>query len=672
MKQIAKTAFSTASKILLPKKPTFQANYVIRDHNQGAFTNGQVPTDPAALEVLTHFDSLNQQGPEHFGRLETGGQEYGSYVMSFRDLTELFAKVLEATPNGTEFRSLTRGGYGNSVAPLHAGDLEKYLEFVNEKTKGRTAFKVFDYNTNIAEMEHCVQTLKKVGAKIEIAVPHTPEESYQPFFAKKMEEAAKLAAAVGADLSVKRMVTGLGVEDAKRVGGVVFPLALKYGIGSVGLHAHGNVPEAAAEFVKSGIDHGVSTNTDFVHKGSGGTFPNIYDLGDALAKRNYNLEFSPKQLATLGEIDSIQQGRDKSYAAIRVGGAWSEKAKVEMGMPDGGESYSVEAIGKSKYSKFAGVSPANALDIFEVYYKEFRERFAMPTSVTPGHKRIETGTIFSIEKTLETILPECKNQDGIDFAKMAKMLKAQSHEQLYSGLNVDIVDAFRNDKLPQKLSEEAMKFLCAEHMKTTLKQDAFKGLHQEAKDLLVAASFNSEAVQDIAKKLVQEDKLPKEVLTAKEDKFCPISLVQASGERTYLESDKAPERFKTCHEKISARVAEGAKVSSITNAAIVAAALTGGDTVYVDGSYRGAKPSAEGLSAAEHKKATAEFYSKNAVDLSANKSYSLPLPGKLMELGADGYFSGSVVNESGDDQPGKVIQPTGKSGLAAGSVVNTR
>lgn len=661
------TLAKTASKILLPK-----FNYVIRDHNQGAFTNGQVPTDLAALSAVRHFDSLNQQGEEHFGKLETGGQEYGSYVMSFRELTDLFGKMLEATPNGTEFRSLTRGGYGNSVAPLHAGDLEKYLGFVNDQTKGRTAFKVFDYNTNINEMQHCVKTLQKLGAKIEIAIPHTPEESYQPFFVKKVEEAAKLAAAVGADLSIKRMVTGLGVEDAKRVGGIVFPLALKYGIGAVGLHAHGNVPEAAAEFVKTGIDHGVSTNTDFVHKGSGGTFPNIYDIGDALAKRNYNLEFSSQQLTTLGEIDNIQQGRDKRYAAIRVGGAWSEKSKIEMGMPDGGESYSVEAIGKSKYSKIAGVSPEAAKEIFEVYYKEFRERFAMPTSVTPGHKRIETGTIFSVEKTLETILPECKNKDGIDFDKMAKMLKTQSHDQLYSGMSVDIVDAFRNDKLPQKLSDEAMKFLCAEHMKTTLKQDAFKGLHQEAKDLLVAASFNSEAVQDLAKKLVQENKLPPEVLTAKADKFSPISLVQASGERAYLESDKAPERFKTCHEKISERVVEGTKVSNITNAAIIAAALTGGDITYVDGSYRGVKPSAEGLTAEEHKKATADFYVKNLVNLSANKTHSLPLPGRMMELGADGYFSGSVIDEGGNDQPGKVIQPTGKTGLAAGSVEKVR
>ena len=558
------------------------------------------------------------------------------------------------------------------MAPLHGEDLEKYLKFVNDQTKGRTAFKVFDYNTNINEMEHCVKTLQKLGAKIEIAIPHTPEDSYQPFFVKKVEEAAKLAASVGADLSVKRMVTGLGVEDAKRVGGVVFPLALKYGIAAVGLHAHGNVPEAAAEFVKSGIDHGVSTNTDFVHKGSGGTFPNIYDIGEALAKRNYNLEFSPQQLATLGEIDSIQQARDKRYTAIRVGGAWSEKSKIEMGMPDGGESYSVEAIGKSKYSKIAGVSPEAAKEVFEIYYKEFRERFAMPTSVTPGHKRIETGTIFSIEKTLEAILPECKNKDGIDFAKVAKTIKSKTHEELYEGLSVDIVDAFRNNKLPQKLSDDALKFLCAEHMKTTLKQDAFKGLPQEAKDLLIAASSNSDAVQDIAKKLVQENLLPKEVLTGKQDKFCPISLVQASGERCYLESDKAPARYKDCHEKISERVAKGAKVNNIDNAAIIAASLTGGDTTYVDGTYRGSKPSAEGLTSEEHKKATADFYVKNLVDLSVSKKHSWPVPSKMLEFGTDGLFSGSVIGEDGIDQPGKVIQPTSKSGLAASSEVKSR
>ncbi len=664
-------AFSTVAKQVVPKfeEPSVLFNFVVRDHNQGAFRNGQIPTDAEAMEVATQFDSLNQKGLAYFSRFESGGQEFGSYTMSFRNPVDLLKQYVAAMPNGTEIRSLTRGGYGNSVAPLNPKDLEKWMGLVNESTNGRTAFKIFDYNTFLPELQHCTQTAKQLGAKVEIAIPHSPEESYQPFFQKKVEEAAKFAAENGAGLSVKRMVAGLTVEEVRKVAHVVFAAAQKYGIKSVGLHAHGDVPAAVAEFAKIGHDYGIQTNVDFVHRGSGprsdapGTFSNIYDIGEQLAKRGIVVDLSAAQLGTLSDIDKLQQGRDKKYSAIRTGGAWTDSAKIAMGMPDGGESYSVEAIEKSSYSKKAGMDKQLANDIFEVYYKEFRERFGMPTSVTPGHKRIETGSIYSIEKTIDSVTQECTVDGKVDLSKVAKAIKGLTHQQLYSGMSPEIIDAFRNNELPQPLSQDAFKFICSEHMKNTLKQGAFKDLPQESKDALISMADNSKAVEEFAKKLVKEKLLPEAVLVGKDEKFCKESLIQASGAREYLESQKAPERYTTCYQAISARVEQGAAVANIANAAIIAAALTGGDTVYVDGSYRGSLPSAAGLTKEEHKKACADFYSKNHVDLSQKKA-ALPSNVNLLGFGTDGLFAGSVVDaKDAMDRPGAKIEPLESSAI---------
>lgn len=74
-----------------------------------------------------------------------------------------------------------------------------------------------------------------------------------------------------------------------------------------------------------------------------------------------------------------------------------------MGMPDGGEAYTVEAIIKAKIPELLSVDISKAKDIFQEYYKEFRARFGMLVSVTPGHKRIEEGAITSMLNTTEWI-----------------------------------------------------------------------------------------------------------------------------------------------------------------------------------------------------------------------------------------------------------------------------
>ena len=99
---VVSKSFSDASSKMLPS-----FNLVIRDHNQGAFRNGQDPADAKSLEIMGLFDELNQHGPECFDKLEGGGQEPGSVAMSFRSPKDLFQKSVAAMPNGTKIRSLT-------------------------------------------------------------------------------------------------------------------------------------------------------------------------------------------------------------------------------------------------------------------------------------------------------------------------------------------------------------------------------------------------------------------------------------------------------------------------------------------------------------------------------------------------------------------------------------
>jgi hypothetical protein len=438
------------------------------------------------------------------------------------------------------------------------------------------------------------------------------------------------------------MVAGLTVEEAKTIAHTLFPAALKYGIVNVGLHAHGDVPASAAEFIKIGMDYGIKVNTDFVHDGSGptpnspGTFPSMKGIVKELAARGVDIELTPKQLENLAKIDKLQRERGKEYVALRVGGAWSEEKKIAMGLPDGGESYSVETIVKSQYSKelkkhFVGAKDEDifniAKDIFEVSYKEFRERFGMPTGVTPRHKRIETGAIHSADKIIGLITQECVEGNVINQDKLSKLMKSKSYDDLYSGLNSDIVDAFRNDKLPQKLEESALRFLCSENMKNTLKQDSFKGLDQETKNSLIEKAYDREKVmEEIRVRGLENKGLPKEITAGSDDKFSNVSLLQASGKREYLESDKAPERYKASYAKISANVEKGAEVSDINAAAIFAATLTAGETTFVDGTFsrkneKGEElglPSAKGLSVKEHQEECKKFYTENRANFSAN------------------------------------------------------
>lgn len=108
--------------------------------------------------------------------------------MSGRNPGELYSKLHEHAPD-TWLRSLSRSCYGNSVFPLHPNDLKKWYSFVHNHGK-KVIFKLFDYNTNFEEMEIALQTLRDIGATVEIAIPHSPDPQYKEFFYRKIEDAA--------------------------------------------------------------------------------------------------------------------------------------------------------------------------------------------------------------------------------------------------------------------------------------------------------------------------------------------------------------------------------------------------------------------------------------------------------------------------------------------------
>jgi hypothetical protein len=632
---LAETRVESVNKTLVAEKEKsseeakFTLNYVGRDINQSVYRNDQNQTDPEYLEILRLFGQLNDKGAKIFGYFETGGQEPGSHFMNYRNPDELFTKLTENASSNVEFRHLIRGAYGNSTEPLHGDDLEKWVNYVNSATQGKTVFKVFDYNSNIAEFEECVKIIKASGAKVEIAIPHSPDEEKgcKDFFKAKVEELCEFAGKNGADISVKRMVAGLKVEEAEEIADIVFSTAKRHGIQKVGLHAHGDNPEAVAAFIKKGIDNGISVNADFGYEGSN-AFPSAKSIVQALEKMGVESGITKEQVDVLDSMNDTQVKRDQKYEFVKARTGWTTEQKEKMGMPDGGESYSLEAIEKTGTSALGGYLKSLAMhlkgkeendithndifdekvfnmakDVFEVAYLETRKRFGMPTGVTPGHKRIETLTIYAANKVVDSIITDCISSDKtLDREKLSELISSKTHQDLYSGAgksSPDIIDAFRNDLLPKKLDKDAMVFLCSEHMQKTLTQKAFDGLTKEEKGSIITeieksygetAEFykNNEQTRhdDVFKKVkefVDAGKLPSEVLTSKDEKFNPISLMQAHGRREYVEGAKAREKFTKCLDELKEKVSQGAEVTDETKQATFAATLALGNINYVNG-----------------------------------------------------------------------------------------
>jgi len=578
--------------------------------------------DPRYFQIAYLWNHGNKVGDQKiFGHLETGGQEPGKTAMSGRNPGDLYAKLHEVAPD-TWLRSLSRGAYGNSVFPLHTNDLTKWYNFVNKHGQ-KVIFKVFDYNTNIREMENALQIISKMGAPIEIAVPQSPDAQYFEYFEKKWEEAAKKAKEYGATLSIKRMVAGLSEDEAKRVADIAIPIAQKYGVTDVTLHAHGDVSAAIAAFISAGVQYGLeNVRGDIVHKGSGGgkpnsppTFPNFYETADRLAQLGVKINVSQDQLDILRKIDEIQHVRDQKFACIRTSGAFSIPDKVAMGMPDGGEFYTVEAIIKAKLPEKLGISLEKAKDLFQEYYKEFRQRFGMMVSVTPGHKRIEEGSITSMLNTLEVIKDLAKelkiNISELTQTDLRKKIRTLPYETLYGNLNPKTIDAVRNNHLPIKLSNDTFEFICRTHMRNVLKQAAFKDLDQSVIAALIQNAPFVEKIEQIATPLVKEGKLPKYALQPRNESFHPLSLLQAAGLREYTENAGSLETGSQLREAVDRYHRQGSPVEdfygSLDNAECIGI-LTGTTTYISATSLRGPLPTPEGLSKKQYDRELAIYY----------------------------------------------------------------
>lgn len=607
-----------------PNRSQVSFNLVIRDHDQSAFGNGMNSTlDPRYFQIAYLWNLGNKVGEQKiFGHLETGGQEPGKTAMSGRNPGELYAKLHEVAPD-TWLRSLSRGAYGNSVFPLHTNDLTKWYNFVNRSGQNKVIYKVFDYNTNIKEMETALQIISKMGAPIEIAVPQSPDQQYFEYFGRKFEEAAKKAKEYGATLSIKRMVAGLTEEEAKRVADLSIPIAMKYGINDVTLHAHGDVSAAIAAFIHSGVQYGLkNVRGDIVHKGSGGgktnsppTFPNFYETAERLAQLGVKINVSQEQLEILKKIDEIQHIRDSKFSAIRTSGAFSVADKVAMGMPDGGEFYTVESIIKAKLPEKLEISLEKAKELFQEYYKEFRQRFGMMVSVTPGHKRIEEGAVTSMLNTLEVIKGLAKelgvNVSDLKATELRKKLDSLPYEQLYGNLNPKTIDAIRNNHLPVKLATETFEFICRTHMRNVLKQAAFKDLDQKVIASLIENAPFVEKVSEIANTLVKESKLPKQVIQPKNEAFHPLSLIQASGVREYTENAGSLETGSQLRETIERHHRQGSPVESLYGSiedAECIGILTGNTSYVTTSCLRGPLPTPEGLSKKQYDRELAIYY----------------------------------------------------------------
>lgn len=410
---------------------------VFRDDTQGKDQNKKTDrTHPVVAEAYRLWNELNEIGSYKFaGYIEAGGQSYGSTVMSYNSILKILLQFIESAPD-TEIRSLARAVYVNSTFPHSAAGDEsdlylsyKFLHDVVDKLVER----LFDYNCNIEEMQPAIDVLLRLKAKIEFAIPHSPEGSYQPHFRRSVEKIAKIAGEYGADIAIKRMVDGLTPQEVYKFADFFFITAMQNGIKRATLHAHGEVNDAAAAFILKGVEHQIPVvGVDIIHKGSGGftsdgkllpgTFPHIEAICKKLAESGLYLPISARQWESLRRIDELFQSLDITFSAAAVGKShFTTPDKVKMGLPNGGESHTIAALHKKYHitsvttnaagekqqiseqlslTEQLGISFEKLCDLFVPCYIQTRERFGGVTSVTPGHYRIQNATIKLIQNTI--------------------------------------------------------------------------------------------------------------------------------------------------------------------------------------------------------------------------------------------------------------------------------
>jgi len=223
-------------------------------------------------------------------------------------------------------------------------------------------------------------------------------------------------------------------------------------------------------------------------------------------------------------------------------------------------------------------------------------------SVTPGHKRIEEGSLTSMLNTIDWI-KDLAAKNKFELAKIdTKFLRAElkklSYDVLYHRLNPKTVDAIRNDYTPRKLSKECFEYLCRSNVRTVLGQKEFDKLDPKDREELINNAESVEKVTALVKNFIKQEKIPKEAEIPGTEEYHPLSLVQAAGKRIYTEGSGAKETGPKYRQLLENYEMEGSPIShafGMDNAECLA--ILTGNPAYVDSSAkRGPVPSPEGLS----------------------------------------------------------------------------
>jgi hypothetical protein len=239
----------------------------------------------------------------------------------------------------------------------------------------------------------------------------------------------------------------------------------------------------------------------------------------------------------------------------------------------------------------------------------------MMVSVTPGHKRIEEGSISSMLTTLGVItdLAKAKNIPVADLSPedLRAKLRELPYEQLYHNLNPKTIDAVRNDHLPLKLSKDAFEFVCRNHMRNVLSQPAFKDLDQGTVASLIENAPFVDKIEKVATELVKSGKIPKEAIQGRNDAYHPFSLLQAAGIREYTENVGSLEVGPQWREKLEKSHKQGAPIGELYGSlddAVCIAILTGDPAFISTTCLRGSLPSPEGLTKKQYERELALYY----------------------------------------------------------------
>ncbi|MBT4921553.1 MAG: hypothetical protein HON23_00895 [Rickettsiales bacterium] len=532
---------------------------VIRDRGQ----SGRRNADTAFFDPYGRYTHHVHSGFKKPSYIEDGGQtSNASMEIAERPASEGLSQVAIDTRSGP-IRYLTRHT-GNRLKPMHKDDLQRWYRYV-DRHGVNVIFKLFHFNNKFRELEQAIDIIVRNNYKLELAIPHTPGSEHMPFFIRKVREAILILKDIPeGKLSVKRMVTGLTIEEAREMAHIIFPLALEHGVDEVSLHAHGNcngmIAKACAEFIAIGIEHGIkAVNADTVPglKYQNTLFPTVADITHELYNA-HGIEARPRgeELERFDEINHIQGHIvEPSLAGVNVSGFWSDHDKLFMGMPDGGESFSVAAIQRSGICTSLNINLQQAGQIFKFYYRNNRDNIST-NSVTPGHAIVETMTNIQISNTIDDIKKFAASKGkavySLDQDELRELydtaLKSIPLKKLYANIPADYIDTFRDgvsddDAYSRPFSPEIKELLCEMHMEHVLKQDTFKDLSQDLKDRLVSASRSKQEVCHIVlvARHQAEPSLLHDMLLDDTQPYNQRSLVQAAGGREYIEMDKVGE-----------------------------------------------------------------------------------------------------------------------------------